>query len=331
MPATCCSSTTTSPADRIGVRFAASGHNTVIANNEFAQDKDAGLWAVRAEPDARGSAISVRDNHFNGDRTGIVAGNVAMLIERNEFASDPEGAIHLVGAGAVIRGNHIDRRRRRWASSPRTRARPSSRTTSSITSTPTASWCAARPTRWCAPTACTTAATGSRSCSATRAARARRSRQHHHRAEVQRHRRHRRLADPAPQPGAAAARLRAARDGFPAARRPEGRLAPLPREQQLPRRVDRRGLRSRTHGGAPAMRETGETQILPSLTLRDPRLHLLDDTWLLTIFAVLFATAVPWLVSGLDDRPHRLRARPHRARRHPRHARGAQPRRRSRD
>ena len=47
------------------------------------------------------------------------------------------------------------------------------------------------------------------------------------------------------------------------------------------------------------MTETGETQILPSLTLRDPRLHLLDDTWLLTIFAVLFATAVPWLVSGL--------------------------------
>jgi PAS domain-containing protein len=28
--------------------------------------------------------------------------------------------------------------------------------------------------------------------------------------------------------------------------------------------------------------------------------HLLDDAWLLTIFAVLFATALPWLLSGLD-------------------------------
>jgi len=47
------------------------------------------------------------------------------------------------------------------------------------------------------------------------------------------------------------------------------------------------------------MSDVGETQLLAPLVLRDPRVHLLDDTWLLTIFAVLFATAVPWLVSGL--------------------------------
>jgi hypothetical protein len=47
------------------------------------------------------------------------------------------------------------------------------------------------------------------------------------------------------------------------------------------------------------MSDGGETQILPTLVLRDPRVHLLDDSWLLTIFAVLFAIAVPWLVSGL--------------------------------
>ncbi|HEX4389466.1 MAG TPA: right-handed parallel beta-helix repeat-containing protein [Steroidobacteraceae bacterium] len=92
---------------RIGVRFAASAANTVIAGNVFTQQKDAGLWAVRAEPDARGSAITVRDNHFEGDRSGIVAANVAILIERNEFADNPEGAIHLLGAGAVVRANHI--------------------------------------------------------------------------------------------------------------------------------------------------------------------------------------------------------------------------------
>ena len=31
-----------------------------------------------------------------------------------------------------------------------------------------------------------------------------------------------------------------------------------------------------------------------------PRVHLLDDTWFLTIFAVLLATALPWFVSAFD-------------------------------
>lgn len=42
------------------------------------------------------------------------------------------------------------------------------------------------------------------------------------------------------------------------------------------------------------------TQMLPVPTWSDPRIHLLDDTWLLTIFAILLATVVPWLVSALD-------------------------------
>jgi parallel beta-helix repeat protein len=92
---------------RIGVRLAASAPNTVIAGNVFANLKDAGLWAVRAEPDARGTAITVRDNHFDDDRSGIVAANTAILIERNEFANNPEGAIHLLGAGAIVRSNHV--------------------------------------------------------------------------------------------------------------------------------------------------------------------------------------------------------------------------------
>ncbi|MBV8911038.1 MAG: hypothetical protein JOZ89_09780 [Gammaproteobacteria bacterium] len=41
------------------------------------------------------------------------------------------------------------------------------------------------------------------------------------------------------------------------------------------------------------------TQRLAVLGWHDPRAHLLDDSWLLTIFAIVFATAVPWLVSGL--------------------------------
>jgi len=32
---------------------------------------------------------------------------VGILVERNDFANAPDGAVHLVGAGAVVRGNHI--------------------------------------------------------------------------------------------------------------------------------------------------------------------------------------------------------------------------------
>ena len=47
------------------------------------------------------------------------------------------------------------------------------------------------------------------------------------------------------------------------------------------------------------MSDSNATQLLARPVWRDPRIHLLDDLWLLTIFAVLFALAVPWLVSGL--------------------------------
>lgn len=42
------------------------------------------------------------------------------------------------------------------------------------------------------------------------------------------------------------------------------------------------------------------TTVAPQVGPRHSGAHLLDDAWLLTIFAVLFATALPWLLSGLD-------------------------------
>ena len=93
--------------NRIGLRFAASIRNSAVVGNTFSNSRDAGLWAVRAEPDARGSAITVRENHFSRDRSGVVAANVAVLIERNEFTTDSESGMHLLGAGAVVRGNHV--------------------------------------------------------------------------------------------------------------------------------------------------------------------------------------------------------------------------------
>jgi hypothetical protein len=93
--------------DRLGVRFGAAGHNSAVANNEFREDKDAGLWAVRGTPASHDGVIAVHDNKFTADGIGVVAGNVAVLVERNEFIAARDAGIHLVGAGAVIRENRI--------------------------------------------------------------------------------------------------------------------------------------------------------------------------------------------------------------------------------
>jgi parallel beta-helix repeat protein len=93
---------------RLGVRFGASGHNSVVANNEFTEDKDAGLWVVRSAPDSHDDVIAIHDNKFTEDGAGIVAGNIPVLIERNDFINTHEAAVHLVGAGAVIRSNRIN-------------------------------------------------------------------------------------------------------------------------------------------------------------------------------------------------------------------------------
>jgi len=48
------------------------------------------------------------------------------------------------------------------------------------------------------------------------------------------------------------------------------------------------------------MTSLDSTQVLPAPTWIDPRVHLLDDLWLLAIFAILFAAGLPWLVSSFD-------------------------------
>jgi parallel beta-helix repeat protein len=94
--------------NRIGIRFGASGHNTSVANNEFSQDKDAGLWAVRSAPDSHDDVISIHDNKFTEDTAGLVAGNIPVMVERNDFTNAHDADVHVVGAGAVIKANRIN-------------------------------------------------------------------------------------------------------------------------------------------------------------------------------------------------------------------------------
>jgi PAS domain-containing protein len=48
------------------------------------------------------------------------------------------------------------------------------------------------------------------------------------------------------------------------------------------------------------MNDSYGTQLLPGFLWHDPRIHPLDDTWLLTLFTIVPAIALPWFVSGLD-------------------------------
>jgi len=95
--------------NRVGVRFAASNKNAIVVKNDFSEHRDAGIWAVRREPDSRGGAISIRDNRFNKERIGILTANVSIIMERNELLDSQEAAMQLMGTGAVARGNRISR------------------------------------------------------------------------------------------------------------------------------------------------------------------------------------------------------------------------------
>ena len=93
--------------NRIGVRLAASNPNTAIVKNEFDENRDAGVWAVRGEPDLRDAAISLRDNRFTRERIGVLAANLSITAERNELLDSREAAMQFLGVGPVARGNRI--------------------------------------------------------------------------------------------------------------------------------------------------------------------------------------------------------------------------------
>jgi parallel beta-helix repeat protein len=93
--------------NRVGVRFAASTRDTNVVKNEFIGHKDAAIWAVRSAADSRDPSITVRDNRFSKEPIGVLAGNVAMLIERNEFRDSVNAAVQVIGEGAVVRANRI--------------------------------------------------------------------------------------------------------------------------------------------------------------------------------------------------------------------------------
>jgi hypothetical protein len=93
--------------NRVGVRFAGSNKHTSVLKNDFAGNRDAGVWAVRGSPDSSADPVSIRENRFTSERIGVLAANVALAVERNDLLNAREAAIQVMGAGAVLRGNRI--------------------------------------------------------------------------------------------------------------------------------------------------------------------------------------------------------------------------------
>ena len=93
--------------NRVGVRLAASIPNALVSGNRFDGHSDAGVWAVHSDPEPGDSPTIVRDNEFGDDRSGVVAGNLSMLVEENTFLDIRETAIHVIGEGLVVRANRI--------------------------------------------------------------------------------------------------------------------------------------------------------------------------------------------------------------------------------
>jgi len=48
------------------------------------------------------------------------------------------------------------------------------------------------------------------------------------------------------------------------------------------------------------MRTGDETVLVPTIAFDDPRVHLLDDIWLLAIFTVLLSIVLPWFISSFE-------------------------------
>ncbi len=149
-----------------------------------------------ARPIRATSAIDIRDNKFTEDGNAIVAGNIPVLVERNDFINAHEAAIHVVGAGAVIarqphQWRRIDGHRRRECSRRGHRGQRAG---------------GVDGVRHHAAGIVQHLGAGQPTAQLRLRARLRsrrpeerepRGRQHHHRAQVQRHRRDRRLAQAA--------------------------------------------------------------------------------------------------------------------------------------
>ncbi len=92
--------------NRIGVQAMGLG-KTVVANSRFEDQRGSALWAVAPHTAAGLEEISIHDNRFTNDASGLVLVNRPATVEENTFEGLRDAAVFASGARAVIRANHI--------------------------------------------------------------------------------------------------------------------------------------------------------------------------------------------------------------------------------
>lgn len=93
--------------NHIGIRFSGASPESLVVKNEFAGNSIAGMWLVAPHAGPVADPISVHDNQFNSDGTDVVLGNIAVILEHNDFAAVRDAAVHVIGADATVRDNRV--------------------------------------------------------------------------------------------------------------------------------------------------------------------------------------------------------------------------------
>ncbi len=93
----------------IGVRIEAPARGMAVRDSQFSGHREAAVWMVLPEsaPVDETRRVLIFGNRFDGDRIGVVAGNLSALVERNELIGARETALHVVGRGVALRGNQV--------------------------------------------------------------------------------------------------------------------------------------------------------------------------------------------------------------------------------
>lgn len=93
----------------VGIRIEAPAAGMAVRDNHFARHGEAAVWMVRAAdaPFDERRRVVVSGNRFDGDRLSVVAGNMAVAIERNEVVAAREAAVYVIGRGVAVRNNQV--------------------------------------------------------------------------------------------------------------------------------------------------------------------------------------------------------------------------------
>ncbi|MBZ0114273.1 MAG: right-handed parallel beta-helix repeat-containing protein [Thermoanaerobaculia bacterium] len=93
--------------NNIGIRIDPAAAPVSIESCRFSGHREAAIWSAGPERTS-GSVrqLSIRDNHFDRDRIGVLVGHVGAEVVDNEFEASVDSAVHLIG-GARIHRNHI--------------------------------------------------------------------------------------------------------------------------------------------------------------------------------------------------------------------------------